>query len=105
MVSFDGEHLFEDEVLARVMAESKEDSVVSANIAFSKAVSFPVFGVGKSGGKASSDQASSTSPLASTPRGRGRGAGDFWLGRGRRLVSLLLRLVESLCGSSFASQG
>ena len=47
--SCDGPNLFEEEVLSRVLAESREDSTVSANLASVKAVSFPVFGAAKSG--------------------------------------------------------
>ena len=70
--SFDGPNLFEEEVLSRVLAESREDSAVSANLALVKAVSFPVFGAAKSGWKASSDQSSSAASSAAASRGRGR---------------------------------
>ena len=59
--SFKGEFLFDEEVLQRVLAKSREDSAVSANVALTKVISLPVFGGAKSGGKASTDQASAPS--------------------------------------------
>ena len=50
--SFDGPNLFDDEVLSKGLAESREDSMVSVNIAIAKAVTFPVFGAGMAGQKA-----------------------------------------------------
>ena len=47
--SFARPNLFEDSVLDKVLAESREDSAVSANLALVKAVYFPVFGAAKSG--------------------------------------------------------
>ena len=66
--SFGGPHLFDEEALLRVLAASREDSAISANVTLVMAVSFPVFGAGKSDRKASSDQSSAAS------RGRGRGS-------------------------------
>ena len=78
--SFDGEFLFEDSVLQRILVESREDSAVSANVALTKVINLPVFGAGKTASKASTEQSSSASGTTATPpvftyRGRGRGAG------------------------------
>ena len=67
--SFIGPYLFDDKALLRVLAASREDSAVSANVALVKAVSFPVFGAGKSDRKVYSDRSSSAAS-----RGRGRGS-------------------------------
>ena len=76
--SFDGDELFEEEVLRRVLSESCEDSFLSANMALTKAVSLPVFGGGKAGGKASTAQSSSsTGNSTSASGGRGRGRGHY----------------------------
>ena len=72
--SFAGPNLFEDSVLDKVLAESREDSAVSVNLALVKAVSFPVFGAAKSGQKASSDQSSAAAASSSASRGHGRGS-------------------------------
>ena len=71
--SFEGPHLFNDEVLTKILAEPREDSVVSANLALVKAVSFLVFRAAKSGQKVSFDQSSAATP-ATASRDRGRGS-------------------------------
>ena len=73
--SFNGPFLFDDEVLSKVLTASREDSVVPANIALTRAVSSPTFEAGKSDRKASSDRASiaSSSSASASSRGRGRG--------------------------------
>ena len=72
--SFGDPNLFEDSVLDKILAESREDSAVSANLALVKAVSFPVFGAATSGQKASSHQSSFAASSSSASRGRGRGS-------------------------------
>ena len=67
--SFACPNLFEYSVLDKVLAESREDSAVSATLALVKAVSFPVFGAAKSGQKASSDQSSTVAASSSSSRG------------------------------------
>ena len=68
--------MYEDSVLDKVLAESREDSAVSANLALVKAVSFPVFGAAKSGQKASFDQSSTAVSSSSAYRGQGRGSSE-----------------------------
>ena len=85
--SFTGPYLFDEEALLRVLAASREDSAVSANVALVKAVSFPVFGAGKSDRKASFDQSSAIS------RGRGRGS-----------ISDRFRKASALSSSAAASR-
>ena len=72
--SFAGLYLFDEEALLRVLAASKEDSAVSANMVLVKAVSFPVFGGDKSDRKASSNQYSSAASSSALSRGRERGS-------------------------------
>ena len=72
--SFEGPYLFNDESLSQVLTASREDSAVSANIALTKAASFPVFGAGKSDRKASSDRSSNASSSSAPSWGRGRGS-------------------------------
>ena len=72
--SFARPNLFEDSVLDKVLAESREDSAVFANLALVRAVSFPVFGAVKSGQKASSDQYSTAASSSCASRGRRRGS-------------------------------
>ena len=72
--SFAGPYLFNDEALSQVLTASHEDSAVSANIALTKAVLFPVFGAGKSDRKVSFDRSSNASSSSSPSRGRGRGS-------------------------------
>ena len=71
--SFNGPHVFDDEVLARVIAASREDSHLDAQLSIAKAFTLPVFRaeVKNTGRKASSGQGSSAS--TSGFRGRGRG--------------------------------
>ena len=64
--------MFEYSILDKVLAESREDSAVAANLALVKAMSFPVFGAAKSGQKASSDQSSTAASSSSASRGRRR---------------------------------
>ena len=71
--SFVGLFLFDEDALLWILATSREESAVSANMALVKAVSFPVFGAGKSDWKASSDQSSSAASSSAASRGRGRG--------------------------------
>ena len=70
--SFNGPHVFDDEVLARVIAASREDSHLDAQLSIAKAFTLPVFGVEvkNTGRKASSGQGSSASS-ASTSGFRG----------------------------------
>ena len=73
--SFSRTRLFGEEVLARVIAASREDSHLMAQLSVAKAFTLPVFrGARNPDRKASSSQDSgaSSSPL-STPRGMGRG--------------------------------
>ena len=75
--SFGGPHVFDDEVLARVIAASREDSNLDAQLSIAKAFTLPVFRADtkKSGRKASSGQDSSVSSASSSGfRGRGRGS-------------------------------
>ena len=75
--SFGGPHVFDDEVLARVTAASREDSNLDAQLSIAKAFTFPVFrtDMKKSGRKDSSGQDSSVSSASSLGfRGRGRGS-------------------------------
>ena len=74
---YSGDLPFEDDVLKKVLAESREDSTVSANVAISKGFSFPVFGkVGKAEGK-------STSLVAPKSPGKGKCKGGFNLNKRR----------------------
>ena len=67
--SFSGPHVFDDEILARVTAASREDSHLDAQLSRAKAFTLPVFRAEAKnpGRKASSAQGSSASS-ASTPR-------------------------------------
>ena len=74
--SFSGPHVFEDEVLARVIAASREESHLDAQLSIAKAFTLPVFCVDAKnpGKKASSGQGSSASSASTSGfRGRGRG--------------------------------
>ena len=74
--SFGGPHVFDDEVLARVIAASREDSHLDAQLSIAKAFTLPVFRAEakNTGRKASSGQGSSASSASvSGFRGRGRG--------------------------------
>ena len=72
--SYGDPHVFDDEVLARVIATSREDSNLDAQLSIAKAFTLPVFRADakKPGRKASSGQDSSVS--SSGFRGRGRGS-------------------------------
>ena len=70
--SFEGPYLFNDEALTQVLTASREDSAISANIALTKAVSFPVLGAGNSNRKVSSDWSSNASSSSAPSQGRGR---------------------------------
>ena len=72
--SFSGPHVFDDEVLAKVIAVSREDSHLDAQLSLAKAFTLPVFHAEakNTGRKISSCQGSSASS-ASTSGFRGRG--------------------------------
>ena len=75
--SFGGPHVFDDEVLARVIAASREDSHLDAQLSIAKAFTLPVFRVEvkNTGRKASSGQSSSASSASTSGFwGRGRGS-------------------------------
>ena len=76
--SFSGTHVFDDEVLARVIAASREDSHLDAQLSIAKAFTLPVFRAEakNTGRKASSGQGSSASSSASTSGFRGRSRGS-----------------------------
>ena len=85
--SFSGPHVFDDEVLARVIAASREDSHLDAQLSTAKAFTLPVFRADTKnpGRKASSGQDSSVSSASSSGfRGRGRGSDS---GRSKRKAS------------------
>ena len=87
--SFGGSHVFDDEVLARVIAASREDFHLDAQFFITKAFTLPVFHVEakNTGRKASSGQGSSA-PSASTSGFRGRGRGSDSGGSKRKASSL-----------------
>ena len=73
---FLGPYWFDEEVLARVIAASRQDTHLDAQLSLAKGFTLPVFsGARSSDQKASSGQnsAAAASPV-STPRGRGRGS-------------------------------
>ena len=75
--SFNGPHVFDDEVLARVIVASREDSRLDAQLSIAKAFTLPVFRAEakNTGRKASSGQGSSAcSASTSGFRGQGRGS-------------------------------
>ena len=73
--SFVGLFLFDDEVLARVIAASREDSNQDAQLSNAKAFKFPIFqGSGNSDRKASSGQRSGTSSSSSSASKAGMGS-------------------------------
>ena len=75
--SFSGPHVFDDEVLARVIAASREDSHLDAQLSMAKAFTLPVSRADAKtpGRNASSAQDSSASSASSSGfRGRGRGS-------------------------------
>ena len=70
-------HVFDDEVLARVIAASREDPHLDAQLSIAKAFTLPVFRAEEknTGRKATSGQGSSVSSASSSGfRGRGRGS-------------------------------
>ena len=74
--SFAGPFLFEDDVLARVIAASHEDSNLDAQLSIAKAFKFPIFrGSGNSDRKASSGQRSGSSSSSSSGS-KGKGGED-----------------------------
>ena len=75
--SFSGPHVFDDEVLARVIAASREDSHLDAQLSIAKAFTLLVFRAEakNTGRKAFSGQGSSASSASTSGfRGRGRGS-------------------------------
>ena len=75
--SFSGPHVFDDEVLTRVIAAFRKDSHLDAQLSIAKAFTLPVFRADTKnpGRKASSGQDSSVSSASSSGfRGRGRGS-------------------------------
>ena len=71
--------MFDDEVLARVIAASRKDSHLDAQLSIAKAFTLPVFRAEAKnpGQKASSAQGSSASSASTSGfRGRGRGSGS-----------------------------
>ena len=75
--SFDGPYVFDDGVLASVIAASREDSHLDAQLSIAKAFTLPVFRAEakNTGRKASSGQSSSASSASTSGfRGRGRGS-------------------------------
>ena len=66
--SFSGPHVFDDEVLARVITASREDSHLDAQLSIAKAFTLPVFRteVKNTGRKASSGQGSSASSASTS---------------------------------------
>ena len=76
--SFNGPHVFDDEVLARVIAASREDSHLDAQLLIAKAFTLPVFRAEakNTGRKASSGQGSSVSSASTSGfRGSRQGLG------------------------------
>ena len=81
--SFSESYLFEEKVLARVIAASREDSYLNAQLSIAKAFSLPLFqGARNSDRQASSGQESAATSSASASRDRGRGYSDIWGGGG-----------------------
>ena len=75
--SFDVSYVFDDGVLASVIAASREDSHLDAQLSIAKAFTLPVFRAEakNTGRKASSGQSSSASSASTSGfRGRGRGS-------------------------------
>ena len=87
--SFSGPHVFDGEVLARVIAASRKDSHLDAQLSIAKAFTLPVFRAEAkdTGRKASSGQGSSASS-ASTSGFRGRSRGSDSGGSKRKASSL-----------------
>ena len=80
VLSFSGPDLFDEEVLARVIAASCEDSHLDAQLSVAKAFTLPVFwGARNPDRKASSGQESAaTSSSAFAPTGRERSFSESW---------------------------
>ena len=79
--SFSGLHVFDDEVLAWVIAASREDSHLDTQLSIAKAFTLPVFRseTKNPGRKASSAQGSCASSASTSGfRGRGRGSDLGW---------------------------
>ena len=106
--SFSGPHVFDDEVLARVIAASREDSHLDAQLSIAKAFTLPIFRAEAKnpGQKASSAQGSSASTSGFRGRGRGSDAGGGGGGGSKRKASSgRSRSKKSSCpGSSPASK-
>ena len=69
---FSSSGLFDEDTLASVLAATREDSQLEAQLAMAKAFSFPVFGKAI---KKAADPSASASASAPAQRGKGRGAG------------------------------
>ena len=75
--SFSSPHVFDDEVLARVIAASREDSHLDAQLSITKAFTLPVFRAdAKNPGQKTSSAQGSSASSASTWGFRGRGRGS-----------------------------
>ena len=106
--SFSGSRVFDDEVLARVIAASREDSHLDVQLSIAKAFTLPVFlaEAKNTGRKASSGQGSSASSSASTSgfQGRGRGSDSGGLKREASSPGRYRSKKSPRCGSSRASK-
>ena len=87
--AFSGPHVFEDEVLARVIEASREDSHLDAQLSIAKAFTLPVFHAEakNTGQKASSGHGSSAASSDSTSGFWGRGRGSDSGGSKRKASS------------------
>ena len=75
--SFSGPHVFDDKVLARVIAASRENSHLDAQLSIAKAFTLPVFHAdAKTSGRKASSAQDSLASSASTSGFRGRGRGS-----------------------------
>ena len=92
--SFSGPHDFDDKVLARLIAASREDSHLDAQLSIAKAFTLPAFRaeVKNPGQKASSAQGSSASTSGFRGKGQGLGCGGGG-GGGCRSGRLLLQVA------------
>ena len=80
---------FEEEVIARVIAASCEDSHLDAQLSIAKAFTLPVFwGARNPDWKASSGQESAATSSTSAPRSRGRSYSDSRGGKCKASSSL-----------------
>ena len=95
--SFSGPHVFDDEVLAKVIAASREDSHLDAQLSIAKAFTLPVFRAEakNTGRKASSGQGSSASS-ASTSGFRVEAEARIQEGRSARLLLQVVTGARSL---------